>query len=78
MAKMGSYCKAYSVQRLREFEGWTDSAQTPFADGTYLYVQDNFTVTEGIFMDESIIFSALTPEWIQFCQVNLAFEVPVN
>ena len=27
MAKMGSYCKAYSVQDLREFDGWTEGVQ---------------------------------------------------
>jgi hypothetical protein len=83
---MGSYCKAYSVQKLREFEGWTDSAHVAekrsetidgIADGAYLYLHSNFIVTEGIFMDEGIVFSALTSDWIEFCKIKLAFEVPV-
>jgi hypothetical protein len=31
-------------------------------------VQKNFTVTDGIFVDENIIFSDVTPEWIEFCE----------
>jgi hypothetical protein len=37
-------------------------------DGSdYLYLQENFNVTDGIFLDENIIFSAVTPAWIDFC-----------
>ena len=32
----------------------------------------NFTVTDGIFIDENIIFSDVTPEWIEFCRNVLA------
>jgi hypothetical protein len=27
MAKMGRYCKAYPIARLREFKGWAENAQ---------------------------------------------------
>ena len=76
MSKMGSYCKAYSVQKLREFEGWADGAHVAEKQNAYLYLQSDFTVTEGIFMDEGIVFSALTSDWIDFCKINLAFDVP--
>ncbi len=37
-------------------------------DEDYVYLQMNYTVTDGIFVDENIIFSDVTPEWIEFCQ----------
>lgn len=45
-------------------------------DEDYLFVQENFIVTDSIFMDENIIFDAVTPEWLQFCKEKLAFGVP--
>ena len=95
MATMGKYCKAYSIQKLRAFSGWTEKAEnarqekqkdtdgkesevarTLTADD-YLYLQENYVVTDGIFKDEHIIFDQVTPEWIEYCQQTLKFEIPV-
>ena len=93
MAKMGSYCKAYPVKRLREFSGWTENKENArkeklevdgkeeevtreLTDESFLYLQENFTVTDGVFIDENIIFDSATPEWIEFCKSVLEFEVP--
>ncbi|PMB24624.1 hypothetical protein [Fischerella thermalis] len=46
-------------------------------DDDFLYLQDNYIVTDGIFKDENIIFENVTPEWKSFCQKTLAFEIPV-
>lgn len=43
-------------------------------DSSYLFLQENFTVTDGIFSDENIIFDEVTPEWISFCKDNLEFK----
>jgi len=43
----------------------------------HLYLQENYVVTDGIFLDEHIIFDNVTPEWIDFCKNTLTFEVPV-
>ena len=40
-------------------------------DSDYVYLQRNFTVTDGIFVDENIIFDDVTPEWIDFCRTVL-------
>ena len=95
MATMGKYCKAYSIQKLRDFSSWTENAENARkekqkdADGKeievtrtltaddYLYVQENYVVTDGIFKDENIIFDQVTPEWIAYCQQTLKFEIPV-
>ena len=37
-------------------------------DNDYVYLHGDFTVTDGIFIDENIIFSDVTSEWIEFCR----------
>lgn len=91
MATMGKYCKAYPLKKFRQFPGWTENAEnaSPEAtdDGTseaprvltdddYLYLQENYIVTDGIFKDEHIIFDEVTPEWIEYCTRQLDFEIP--
>jgi hypothetical protein len=95
MAKMGRYCKAYPVARLREFSGWTENAENArkekklvdgkevevtgeLTDDSFLYLQEDYTVTDGIFLDENIIFNQVSPEWVEFCKDVLKFEVPVD
>jgi hypothetical protein len=85
MGKMGKYCKAYMVPSFRKFSGWTESSgnarienNSPrqLTDEDFLYLQENFVVTDGIFKDENVIFDSVTPEWIDFCKNVLKFEVP--
>lgn len=45
-------------------------------DDDYLYLHVDFTVTDGIFIDENIIFNNVTPEWIEFCKVVLGQTYP--
>jgi hypothetical protein len=87
MATMGSYCKAYPVSRLEEYAGWRETAlpaepvdpdaagEEPL-DERYLFLQENLVVTDGIFLDERIVFGDVTPAWIEFCQTTLEFAVP--
>jgi hypothetical protein len=92
MANMGTYCKAYTLAALREFDQWKEQSQNAKAvpqpngdlpavprvltDEDYLFVQENFVVTDGIFIDENIIFDSVTPDWQRFCTEKLGFEVP--
>ena len=93
MATMGRYCKAYHVDRFREFSDWTENLQNlrkdkQVVDGKeietqraitekdHFYLQENYVVTDGIFIDENIIFDNVTPEWTDFCQNVLKFEIP--
>jgi hypothetical protein len=45
-------------------------------DSDYLYVQETYVVTDGIFLDEQIIFDQVTPEWIEYCRSELQFIIP--
>ncbi len=53
-----------------------NDAPRALTDDSILYVHENFVVTDGIFMDENIIFDAVTDRWKGFCQDNLSFSVP--
>ncbi|MEL6438041.1 MAG: hypothetical protein AAFQ80_02125 [Cyanobacteria bacterium J06621_8] len=93
MATMGKYCKAYPIQRLRQFESWSENQANTrqekqeiegqeveqnrvLTDDDFLYLQENYVVTDGIFKDENIIFDAVTAEWKDFCTQTLSFEIP--
>lgn len=91
MATMGRYCKAYAVAQLRTYPGWeemienlepienedgTTQPKASLNDDDYLFLQENYVVTDGIFLDEHIIFNRDTPEWREFCTKTLAFEIP--
>lgn len=89
MSKMGRYCKAYPINRFREFQRWAEKTenfriekeapgdgQTP--EKSHLYLQENYVVTDGIFIDENVIFDDVTPGWMDFCKNTLQFEVPVQ
>jgi hypothetical protein len=45
-------------------------------DDDYLFVQENLIVTDGIYIDEHVIFDAITPAWEAFCTNDLQFEIP--
>jgi len=60
---------AENAKRIRkEVNGEIVEEARKLSDADYVYMQKNFTVTDGIFIDENIIFSDVTPEWIEFCE----------
>lgn len=88
MKQMGKYCKAYEITKLMEFPGWTEHVKNVEAPtsgdgkiakeqalGDFYYLQEDFTVTDGIFLDENVVLDAVTPDWIEFCRHTLKFEV---
>ena len=46
-------------------------------DKDHLYLQENYVVTDGVFLDENVIFDDVTPKWKDFCTHTLKFEQPV-
>jgi len=92
MATMGKYCKAYSLEKLRQFSQWTENLENTrkskqevdgkvevkrvLTDDDFLYLQENYVVTDSIFKDENIIFDNVNPEWKEFCHNTLTFEIP--
>jgi hypothetical protein len=64
--------KTENTRRIKkEVDGEIVEEARELTDEDYVYVQRNFTVTDGIFEDENIIFSDVTPQWIEFCRTVL-------
>jgi hypothetical protein len=93
MKKMGRYCRAYPIARLRQFDGWAENLQNlrkevklidgreveltrALGDEDFIFLHEDFTVTDGIFIDENIIYNTVSPEWVSFCKKVLEFEAP--
>ncbi len=62
---------------MQEVDGETVQAPRDLTDEDYVYLQGNFTVTDGIFIDENVIFDEVTPKWVEFCRNVLRYQ-PVN
>lgn len=60
----------------RELNGETVEVARELTNDDYVYLHGNFTVTDGIFIDENIIFSDVTPEWVEFCRDVLGQSMP--
>jgi len=60
----------------KEINGQMEEVVRELTGDDYLYVQENLTVTDGIFLNENVIFADVTPEWRDFCKNVLKFEVP--
>jgi hypothetical protein len=47
-------------------------------DEDILYLQENFGVTDGLFLDENVVFADAGPEWRAFCSGELGFAPPAT
>ncbi|MGH8612920.1 MAG: hypothetical protein ACREYF_13085 [Gammaproteobacteria bacterium] len=61
----------------RAADGKEVEIERQLTDKDHLYLQENYVVTDGVFLDENIIFDDVTSEWKGFCTRTLKFEVPV-
>ena len=78
MARMGTYCKAYPVQRLRGYPAWREvDVPRTLTDDDHLYLHDDYIVTDGVFVDENVVFDQVTDEWKTYCTNTLRFA-PTN
>ena len=60
----------------KEIDGKEVEERRELSENDHFYLQENLVVTDGIFLDENIIFDNLTPEWEAYCKDDLKFEVP--
>lgn len=69
------------IENIRNENTQLDGKEVDFdrelPDNYILYLQENYLVTDGIFLDENIVFDCVTPEWKNFCANTLGFEVLV-
>ena len=80
---MSRYCKAYRLEDLRKFSGWSEMVrdnEKELNNDSIVYIQENTSVTTNpldLDSQEDYIFDKTTPEWETFCKDELNFEVPV-
>ena len=61
--------RADEARKIRkEINGEVVEQARTLTDEDYVYLHTDYTVTDGIFVDENVIFNDVTPEWIEFCQ----------
>ena len=60
----------------KQVDGKEVEVTRQLTDSDHLYLQENYVVTDGIFLDENTIFDQTTSEWIEFCKNTLEFEIP--
>ena len=61
-----------------EVDGQEVTVQRTLTEDDFLYLQENYVVTDDIFLEDHIIFDAVSPEWMAFCTDVLKFEVPTH
>src|SRR5215212_10231627 len=62
----------------QQVDGREVNVTRELTDDAFLYLQENFVVTDGIFIDENIIFDDISPEWIRFCETTLGAQAPAH
>jgi hypothetical protein len=73
------YCRAYLLSQVRVFPGWREPGTldgSELAGDTVVFVQDDHTVTAGMWPGEDVILADVNPEWLAFCANELDFRVP--
>ena len=73
------YCKAYYLKDLRQFHGWTEKREdneSELTEEDVVYLWDDFTVVRSPVLPGGVIFDEVTPQWQEFCQATLHFEIP--
>jgi|SRR5216110_1663745 len=73
------YCKAYYLKDLRQFSDWTEKreeSEPELAAEDVVYLWDDFVVVRSPVLPGGVIFDQVTPEWQEFCQTTLGFEIP--
>ena len=60
----------------KEVDGTELEERRELSENDHFYLQENLVVTDGIFIDENIIFDNITPEWEAYCKDELKFQVP--
>ncbi len=75
-----TYCKAYHLKDFRQFPGWSEQAkagEADLADDAIVYLWDDFTVVQTpIGTETGLLWDQVTPDWQEFCQTTLHFEIP--
>jgi hypothetical protein len=71
-------CVENSKKEKKQIDGKEVEINRELTDEDFLYLQETYVVTDGIFQDGNIIFDNVTFEWQEFCRNTLLFDIPVD
>lgn len=86
--ELGLYCKAYQLRDMRAYPQWqehaararlasdSDAAPRTLTDDSIVYLQEDLSVTDDIFLGEHVLFSSQDSSWAEYCRDRLQFAVP--
>jgi hypothetical protein len=60
----------------REVDGHQVLMPRTLTDDAYVFLHETLVVTDGLFLDEHVLFDRRSPEWEAFCAQELGFTVP--
>jgi len=60
----------------RERDGAQVLVPRTLTDDSYVFLHETLTVTDGVFLDEHVLFDRRSPEWEAFCAERLEFKPP--
>jgi len=78
------YCRAYLLEKLRQFSGWqagvvkepASAGLEPLVDDSMLFLHRDLTVTRSVWPGEQVVFSTVSEDWQKFCENVLRFHPP--
>lgn len=76
---MQKYCRAFLLKDLCLFSNWEAccSKEALLLPGeTVCFLCEDLTVIQSPFVDDCVLFSALSEEWKEFCLTTLKFVLP--
>ncbi|MEM9290485.1 MAG: hypothetical protein AAGD01_02270 [Acidobacteriota bacterium] len=53
-----------------------DTSPRLLTTDSFLYIHENYVVTDGIYIDQNVIFDAIDEDWKRFCAESLGFTPP--
>jgi hypothetical protein len=61
-----------------EVDGSRVLAPRPLSDDSYVFLHETLAVTDGVFLDEHVLFDRRSAEWEAFCARELGFAPPAE
>ena len=60
----------------KEIDGKEVKVKRILNDDSIVYLQENYNVTDDIYIEEDILYDDVTPKWKAFCGKKLNFQIP--
>lgn len=64
--KLSAYCKAVTLDRLRDFSGWREPEGPAFGELAEAFLHDDLVARVDIYRESPVLFSAGGDEWRRF------------